>query len=107
MEVRNQARVQLWYQAKFGVAYAPVRASPHALRRYHSRTKTIAVTLRAGGDVAFYAPFGFSNALDIQVRPNRKLAIPQVYANKSERWRAAWPELVVHPCEDAPGAQPA
>jgi hypothetical protein len=107
VEVRNQARVPLWYQAKFNIAYPPLREAPHALRRYPSRTTAIAVTRRAGGDIAFYAPFGFGDALQMQVRPNRKLAIPQVYASKAERWRAAWPELVVHPWEDTPREQPA
>jgi hypothetical protein len=107
VEVRNQARVPLWYEAKFKIAYPPVREAPHALRRYPSRTTAIAVTRRADGEIAFYAPFGFKDALTMQVRPNRKLPIPQVYASKAERWRAAWPQLVVHPWEDAPRGQSA
>lgn len=101
VQVRNQARVPLWYRAKFNIAYPPVREAPHALRRYPSRTTAIAVTRRATGDVAFYAPFGFRDALTMQIRPNPRLPIPQVYASKAERWRAAWPQLVVHPWNDA------
>lgn len=101
IEVRNQARVPLWYQAKFNIPYGRVREAPHALNRYPSRTTAIAVTRRSDGDIAFYAPFGFTHALTMQVRPNRKLPIPHVYASKAERWRAAWPQLVVHPWESA------
>lgn len=97
VEVRNQARVHLWYSEKFGIPYAPVRAARHALRRFPCGSTAIGVSLDAEMSYIFYAPFGFRDALAMIVRPNRQLAIPFVYESKVARWQRHWPSLVVKP----------
>lgn len=99
VQVRNQARVPLWYRDKFGVDYPPVCKAPHALLRYPSRITAIALTRHRSGRIVLYAPFGFKDTVDMRVRPNKRLAIPDVYRAKTERWLALWPELSVEPWE--------
>ena len=38
VEVRNQARVHLWFEAKFGEAYGPLSCTAEALERFASAT---------------------------------------------------------------------
>src|SRR6201984_863549 len=38
VEVRNQARVPLWFPAKFGEPYGPLSCTPQALERFASAT---------------------------------------------------------------------
>ena len=101
VQVRNQARVPLWYHHRFGIPFPPVREAPHALLRYPSRATAIALTRRPCGEYVFYAPFGFRDALSMRVRPNRRLRIPDVYHAKTLRWRMVWPMLTVEPWDPA------
>ena len=94
VQVRNQTRVPLWYAAKFGCRFPPVREARHAVLRYPSRTTAIAIT-RSSAGYAVYAPFGFRDAMRLRVRPNRRLPLARVYAAKTRRWKAVWPELQV------------
>src|SRR5690606_16826437 len=45
VELRNQARVHLWYPQKFGSAFSPLSCSAESLTRYASRTHAVAVRL--------------------------------------------------------------
>lgn len=97
VQVRNQARVPIWYREKFGIPYPPVREAQHAVLRFPSKTTAIALTRGPGGEPVLYAPFGVGNALRGRVVPNHRLNIPSVYAEKTGRWTTIWPDLVVQP----------
>src|SRR6202043_1606645 len=45
VEVRNQARVHLWFEAKFGEAYGPLSSAAEALGRFASATFAVGVRL--------------------------------------------------------------
>ena len=45
VEVRNQARVHLWFEAKFGEAYSPLSYAAEALERFTSATFAVGVDL--------------------------------------------------------------
>src|SRR5713101_6067876 len=45
VEVRNQARVHLWFEAKFGEAYEPLSCTAEALERFTSPTFAVGVRL--------------------------------------------------------------
>ena len=96
VQIRNQTRVPLWYEAKFGCRFPPVREARHAVLRYPARTTAIAVTRRQNG-YAVYAPFGLRDAHRLRVRPNRRLPLAEVYAAKTRRWQAVWPDLQIDP----------
>ncbi|MEM7651736.1 MAG: nucleotidyltransferase family protein [Pseudomonadota bacterium] len=97
LQIRNQARVPLWYEQKFGFCFPPVREAQHSVLRYPSRSTALAVTLTHTGSLALYAPFGVRDALTLRVRPNPRLPLRQMYEQKVTRWRLLWPELRVEP----------
>src|SRR6266436_9481878 len=43
VEVRNQARVHLWFEGKFGEAYGPLSCTAEALERFASATFAVGV----------------------------------------------------------------
>ena len=47
MEVRNQARVHLWFEAKFGEVYGPLSSTAEALERFASATFAVGVRTRS------------------------------------------------------------
>jgi hypothetical protein len=97
IEVRNQARVHLWYPDKFGIAYSPLTSASEGILRFPSTTTAVGLK-RTGEDfLDVYAPFGLGNVWDMVVKPNRALPLADVYREKTARWQAQWPKLVVRP----------
>jgi len=97
VEVRNQARVHIWYQEKFGRSYPPLSSATEAIDRFLTANAMVGIR-REAGTHAVYAPRGFADILSMTVRPNRTLNFhPDRYREKAERWRAHWPELTILP----------
>ncbi|WP_427166026.1 nucleotidyltransferase family protein [Streptomyces sp. C1-1] len=95
VELRNEARVHLWYEQKFGVPCAPYESSEAAIDSFAATTCCLGVRLEAGGRWRVYAPHGLSDVFGLVLRPNPVLAPRSVYTAKAARWRKQWPELTV------------
>ncbi|MET8644081.1 nucleotidyltransferase family protein [Streptomyces sp. NPDC004675] len=95
VEIRNEARVHLWYEQKFGVACAPYPSTEAAIDCFAATTCCLGVRLEPGGRWRVYALHGLSDVFNLVVRPNPALAPREVYESKSARWRRHWPELTV------------
>jgi len=96
VEVRNQARVHVWFEGKFGEPYPPLRSSAEALDRFVSATFAVGVRLEADDRMTIIAPFGLGDLFALRMRPN-----PRRKTNGFERTAAGltarWPELIVTP----------
>jgi hypothetical protein len=95
VEVRNQARVHLWFEAKFGEAYAPLSCTAQALRRFTSATFAVGVRLTPHDRLHIEAPFGLADLFALRLRPNPRrhtLGFERTATNAVSRW----PELVVN-----------
>ncbi len=97
VEVRNQARVHLWYPERFGIPYPPLYCTEEALLRYASLTHAVAVRLEPDDRLDIVAPFGLANIFAMRLVPNPALEDARSYRVKAERMRARWPELEVMP----------
>ncbi|MGY1813227.1 nucleotidyltransferase family protein [Blastococcus sp. SYSU D00820] len=96
VEIRNEARVHLWYADRFGTPAPPFRDCRDAIDSFAAVCCCLGVTVGAGGP-RVYAPFGFADLFGLVVRPNRRLAPRAVYEAKAARWSSVWPELTVLP----------
>ncbi|MFB6447943.1 nucleotidyltransferase family protein [Bradyrhizobium tunisiense] len=95
VEIRNQARVHLWYPAKHGLPYPSLRSSREGIDRFLTQNTQVGVR-RAGDGNEVYAPHGFDDVVGLIVRPNPSPNFSAAtYAAKAARWRALWPELTV------------
>ncbi|MBO6770528.1 MAG: nucleotidyltransferase family protein [Thalassospira sp.] len=97
IELRNQARVPIWYRQKFGLEYGAVQSASGGIDRFAYQTTAIGLRRELDGDYRLYAPFGVEAALDGRVIPNKVLPIASVYAAKVARWKNIWPHLDVMP----------
>ncbi|MGY3498505.1 nucleotidyltransferase family protein [Bradyrhizobium sp. USDA 4502] len=95
IEVRNQARVHLWYPDKHGLPYPALSRSTDGIDRFLTENTQIGIRRTTRGhDV--YAPNGFDDVAGMIVRPNRTANFsPANYATKAARWKALWPEITV------------
>lgn len=94
VEVRNQARVHVWFEDKFGEPYSPLRCSREALERFVSATFAVGVRLEADEAMTIVAPFGLEDLFALRMRPNpiRKTG---GFERTAQGLRARWPELIV------------
>jgi uncharacterized protein len=98
VEVRNQARVHLWFEAKFGEPYTPLSCTAEALERFASATFAIGVRLESDDRLSIEAPFGLADLFALRLRPNpRRKTVG--FARTAADVRRRWPEVVV---EDQP-----
>ncbi|GAB4588959.1 nucleotidyltransferase family protein [Nocardia sp. IFM 10818] len=97
VEVRNEARVHLWYESKFGLPCPAYTCTEDAIDSFAATTCSLGVRVEPGGRWRVYAPHGFSDVFNLVVRPNPVLAPQAVYEAKASRWLAHWPELTVLP----------
>jgi hypothetical protein len=99
VEVRNQARVYLWFEAKFGEPYTPLSCTAEALERFTSGTFAVGVRLEPDNRLHIEAPFGLADLFALRLRPNpRRKTVG--FARTSADVRRRWPELVIEnePC---------
>ena len=94
VEVRNQARVHLWFEGHFGEAYDPLTRSAEALERFTAPAFAVGARLEADGRLNIFAPFGLEDlfALRLRSNPNRP---SKAFARTAESARRRWPEITV------------
>ena len=96
VEVRNQARVHLWFEAKFGEAYSPLQSSAEALERFVSPVFAVAVRLEPEDRLTIIAPFGLEDLFAMRMRPNPRRRT-NGFARIAENIRSRWPETAIEP----------
>ncbi len=95
VQVRNQARVHLWYQQKFGRRYPPLKCSTEGIDRFLTRNTKIGIR-RDGGRDEVHAPDGFDDIAKLLITPNRSANFSRErYLEKAGRWKSLWPELTI------------
>jgi len=104
VQVRNQARVHLWFPQKFGVAFEPLTSSGEMLGRYASKTHSVGVRLEDDDTLTIVAPFGLDDIFSFRIVPNPVLMNKPAHEAKGARAKSVWPELTVVPWEDRPAA---
>ena len=107
VELRNQARVHLWYKDHFGHAYPALSSYCEAIDRFASITHSVGVRLNAKDQLELYAPYGLNEVFSFRIAPNYLLNNAATHAQKALRAKKHWPELTIIPWEPDPAARPA
>jgi hypothetical protein len=102
VQVRNQARVHLWYEDHFGAPSEPLTSTNDGIDHYLTACSAFGVRPGVDPDEAggwdIYAPFGFDDLFAMIVKPMTGVHnLPYAYAAKTDRWRQVWPGLTVVP----------
>lgn len=95
VEVRNQARVHLWFENRFGEPYEPLHSTDEALSRFVAPAFGIGVRLEADDAITVAAPFGLEDVFALTLRPNPHRPLARGWSRAVENARARWPELTV------------
>jgi hypothetical protein len=98
VEVRNQARVHLWFEKKFGAdePYPPLEDSAAALKRFVATAFCVGVRLEADDSLSVWAPFGLEDLFAMRLRPNPlRIKGAGGWERTTGSAKARWPEISV------------
>jgi uncharacterized protein len=100
VDVKNQARVHLWYKNHFGCSIEPYISVESAINTWPTTATAIGVRKERNNDLKIYAPFGLNDLFGKIVRANKAQITKQIYDNKVSSWLTKWPDLEIIPWEN-------
>ncbi len=92
LDIKNQARVHLWYKEKFGYDILPYESLEAAINTWPTTATAIGVR-KIKEDWVVYAPFDLKDVMDLRVIANSRSITEEIYMNKVKKWKTKWPEL--------------
>lgn len=100
VEVRNQARVHLWYKDHFGQDYDPLTKATDGIDNFACKTHAVGMRLTDDDRFDIYAPFGLNDIFSFKLTPHTKRDNRATHLAKGKRQMALWPELTFVPWPD-------
>lgn len=95
VEVRNQARVHLWFKDRFGEDYEPLTCTDEALGRFVAPAFAVGIRLEGDDRVSVAAPFGLEDVFHRVIRPNPNRPRARGWERAAGSAVARWPEVRV------------
>ena len=93
VEVRNQARVHIWFPDRFGEPYDVLTGTDEALTRFVAPAFAVGVRLEDDDTISIAAPFGLEDVFSMTLRPNPNRPLARGWDKAVASARARWPEL--------------
>jgi hypothetical protein len=90
VEVKNQARVHLWYPQRFGSCYPQLHSARDGIARFLVRCTCVGIDVQSG---VVFAPDGFADLEAGLLRINPVLPREELWRTKAEHYRTRWPWL--------------
>ena len=99
LDVKNETRVHLWYEDRFGYAIKPYSSSADAIATFPTTATAVGIR-QISSKLECCAPFGLDDLFGLVVRPNKRQITRAIYEAKVDRWRSLWPWLTYLPWEE-------
>jgi hypothetical protein len=90
VEVKNQARIHLWYRQRFGSDYPQLHSARDGIARYLVRCTCVGIDVM---NREVFAPDGFGDLEAGILRINPLVPRPGLWRAKAESYRTRWPWL--------------
>ncbi|MDQ0228682.1 nucleotidyltransferase family protein [Metabacillus niabensis] len=97
LDVKNQARVHLWYESKFGFPIKPYLSLEAAIDSWPTTATAIGVRMEKNDLFSIYAPYQLDDLFSLVVRPNKRMVTKEIFGNKASKWKDKWPKLEIIP----------
>lgn len=94
VDLKNQARVHVWYKKHFGTAIEPYPSVEAAIDTWPTTATAVAMT-KEDSTYRVYAPYGLDDLFNLVVRPNKVQLTEEIYRAKASRWQHHWPRLTI------------
>ncbi len=94
LEVKNQARVHIWYPAYFGRPCPPLQNACEGINRFLVGSTSVGLR-QANGATGVHAPYGLDDLYAGILRANPSLDHGELYGRKARDYKARWPWLQI------------
>ncbi len=101
VEVKNQARVHLWYRDRFQADYPQLTRTTDGIDRYLIACTCVGIDTRSR---TLYAPNGLDELQRGILRMNPRFAQPDMFRDKARSYQERWPWLSIVPAEEEGGS---
>ncbi|MGI6005223.1 MAG: nucleotidyltransferase family protein [Christensenellales bacterium] len=91
-DVKNQARVHLWYKEYYGYELSPYHSIEGAINTWPTTATSIGVRMQEGKFIV-YAPFGMNDMFGQIIRANKTQITKETYMQKCNKWASKWNTL--------------
>jgi hypothetical protein len=95
IDIKNQARVHLWYTSKFGYDISPVMSIEDGIDRFPTTATSIGINYNDFDKLYIYSPYGLDDLFSGVVRANKKQITEKIYYAKVNDWLKKWPKLQI------------
>ena len=96
IDVKNEARVHLWYENHFGYKIEPYNSLEESINSWPTTATSIGLRIEEDR-LKVYAPFGLNDLFGGIVRANKVQITEEIYNNKVNKWHNKWPNLTIIP----------
>ncbi|MDT4852739.1 Nucleotidyltransferase [compost metagenome] len=97
VEVKNQARVHLWYRDRFQADYPQLTRTTDGIDRYLIACTCVGIDTRSR---TLYVPNGLDELQRGILRMNPRFAQPAMFRDKARSYQERWPWLSIVPVEE-------
>ncbi len=92
VELRNQARVHLWFSERFGYPYSQLHSARQGIDRFLVAATCIGLDIETH---EVYAPHGLAELEQGILRINPNYAHPEMFLKKAASYQCRWPWLKI------------
>jgi uncharacterized protein len=92
IEVKNQARVHLWYRQRFGHDYPQLTSSQDGIDRFQVECTCVGISCNGGERAVVYAPNGYDDLYAGILTANMQVSTSR-FNEKALNYQSRWPHL--------------
>lgn len=100
LDLKNQARVHLWYKEKFGYEIHPYASLEDAIDTWPTTATSLGLRRENEHQWILYAPFGIEDIFCMRIQANPRQITEAIYMKKVNKWSEKWPRLICEPWSD-------
>ena len=99
LDVKNEARVHIWYNEKYNENRMPYTSVEDAVSRWETTITCIGVRLE-NNNLIVDAPYGLNDLFNMVIRPVKTDFTEADYIKKVNKWKKKWPKLTIMPWKE-------
>ena len=99
LDVKNEARVHIWYNEKYNENRMPYTSVEDAVSRWGTTITCIGVRLE-NNNLIVDAPYGLNDLFNMVIRPVKTDFTEADYIRKINKWKKNWPKLTIMPWKE-------
>ena len=94
LDIKNEARVHLWFYEKYGIKREAYNSVYDAISRWTSTVTCIGIRLN-NGKFEVYAPYGLDDLFNMVIRPVKIDITKKFYEDRCKKWKENWNNIKI------------